>query len=131
MIRKFQPQDTDQVMKIWLESSLDSHDFIPASYWQKNFVAVRDNYLPASTTYVWEEDGEIKAFASLMNEDKLGALFVDASARGKGIGKALIDCRRQLSHCFRNFLSRPAAIILYCFCHTRWRKETFIIYIYP
>lgn len=90
MIRKFQPQDTDKIMKIWLESSLDSHDFIPASYWQKNFASVRDDYLPGSTTYVWEENGEIKAFASLKEEDKLGALFVAASARGRGIGKALM-----------------------------------------
>lgn len=90
MIRKFQPQDTDKVMKIWLDGSLDSHDFIPAAYWQENFAAVRDEYLPAAQTYVWEENGEIKAFASLGEEDYLGALFVSADARGRGIGKALM-----------------------------------------
>lgn len=90
MIRKFQPQDTDKVMKIWLDGSLDSHDFIPAAYWQKNFAVVRDEYLPAAQTYVWEENGEIKAFASLRDEDYIGALFVSAEARGRGIGKALM-----------------------------------------
>ena len=90
MIRKFQPQDTDKVMKIWLDGSLDSHDFIPAAYWQENFAVVRNEYLPAAQTYVWEENGEVKAFASLGGEDYLGALFVSADAWGRGIGKALM-----------------------------------------
>lgn len=90
MIRKFQPQDTDKVMKIWLDGSLDSHDFIPAAYWQENFAVVRNEYLSAAQTYVWEENGEVKAFASLGGEDYLGALFVSADARGRGIGKALM-----------------------------------------
>lgn len=90
MIRKFQPQDTDKVMNIWLDGSLDSHDFIPAAYWQENYAVVRYEYLPAAQTYVWEENGEIKAFVSLGDEGYLGALFVSADARGRGIGKALM-----------------------------------------
>ena len=35
MIRKYQPQDLEHIMKIWLETNLAAHGFIPAEYWNE------------------------------------------------------------------------------------------------
>ena len=42
MIRKFETQDLDAVMQIWLHGNLDAHPFIPASFWTDHFETVRD-----------------------------------------------------------------------------------------
>ena len=60
MIRDLKQKDIDKVMKIWLESTIKAHDFIPKKYWQDNFNAVKDIYIPQSKTYVYEEGEEIK-----------------------------------------------------------------------
>ena len=37
MIRKYQPQDLEHIMKIWLETNLAAHGFIPAEYWNGQY----------------------------------------------------------------------------------------------
>jgi len=52
---------------------------------------VRDVYLPAAQTWVWEEEGELKGFVSVIDDRFLGALFVAPSFIGRGIGHALLN----------------------------------------
>ena len=54
MIRKFETQDLDAVMQIWLQANLDAHPFIPASFWTDHFETVRD-MLPQAELYVHED----------------------------------------------------------------------------
>lgn len=54
MIRYLKQKDIDKIMKIWLESTIKAHDFIPKKYWQDNFNVVKDTYIPQSKTYVYE-----------------------------------------------------------------------------
>ena len=42
MIRKYQPQDLEHIMKIWLETNLAAHGFIPAEYWNEQYEAVKE-----------------------------------------------------------------------------------------
>ncbi|MDO5011618.1 MAG: N-acetyltransferase, partial [Intestinibacter bartlettii] len=91
MIRDLKPKDIDKVMEIWLESTIKAHDFIPKKYWQDNFNAVKDIYIPQSKTYVYEEGKDIKGFISILNDDFIGALFVSPNEQGKGIGSKLIE----------------------------------------
>ena len=56
MIRKMEKKDLDRVSKIWLDTNIKAHDFIPAQYWEKNYEPVRE-MLPQAEVYVWEEDG--------------------------------------------------------------------------
>ena len=37
MIRKMEKSDLDRVSKIWLDTNIKAHDFIPAQYWEKNY----------------------------------------------------------------------------------------------
>ena len=62
MIRKMEKKDLDRVSKIWLDTNIKAHDFIPAQYWEKNYGPVRE-MLPQAEVYVWEEKGQIQGFA--------------------------------------------------------------------
>ena len=66
MIRKFETQDLDAVMQIWLHGNLDAHPFIPASFWTEHFETVRD-MLPQAELYVHENEAprQIDGFIGL------------------------------------------------------------------
>lgn len=93
MIREYKAGDADAVMRIWLEGNLSAHDFLPASFWQSHYAQVRDEYLPASLTFVDEEQGRITGFVSLVPGERydIGALFVNGQDQGRGIGAALLN----------------------------------------
>ena len=91
MIRKFETQDLDAVMQIWLHGNLDAHAFIAASFWTEHFEMVRD-MLPQAELYVHENEDtrQIDGFIGL-TENHIEGIFVAKAARSKGIGKALLD----------------------------------------
>ena len=91
MIRKFETQDLDAVMQIWMDGNLDAHAFIPASFWTEHFEMVRDLLLQAEL-YVHENEAtrQIDGFIGL-TENHIEGIFVVKSARSKGIGKALLE----------------------------------------
>lgn len=89
MIRGFRTNDLDAVMGIWLNSNVQTHSFIPKSYWDKHFNMVREA-LPKSEVYVFEKGNQILAFVGINNGYILG-MFVLESMRSNGIGKLLIE----------------------------------------
>ena len=91
MIRKFETQDLDAVMQIWLHGNLNAHAFIAASFWRGHFEMVRDLLLQAEL-YVHENEAprQIDGFIGL-TENHIEGIFVAKAARSKGIGKALLD----------------------------------------
>ncbi|WP_195947511.1 N-acetyltransferase [Paraclostridium bifermentans] len=91
MIRKLTNADIGKIMDIWLESTVNAHDFISIKYWENNYKVVKDLYIPMADTFVYEEEGEIKGFISIINNEFIGALFVDVKFQGIGIGTKLID----------------------------------------
>ncbi len=90
MIRKLENNDVDKVMDIWLKSTVKAHDFIEKNYWEDNYNTVKNVYIPMSETYIYEKE-DIKGFISIINNEFIGALFVDNDCQGQGIGKALIE----------------------------------------
>lgn len=91
MIRSFKNTDIDNVMNIWLKSTIKAHDFISKEYWKSNYNVVKDVYIPMAETFVYEDKQEIKGFISIINNEFIGALFVDVDFQGQGIGKELIN----------------------------------------
>ena len=89
MIRKMEKEDLDRISKIWLETNIKAHDFIPAQYWEKNYGPVRE-MLPQAEVYVWEEKGQIQGFAGLY-EEYIAGIFVPEQAQSKGIGGQLLN----------------------------------------
>lgn len=94
MIRLYSGDDETAVMDIWYRAAVSGHPFIDVSYWDKNSGAVRDVYLPSSHTFVFEDEGRIAGFISLIEEKFIGALFVDPDFQRRGIGRALLTYAR-------------------------------------
>ena len=55
MIRELQKTDIDTVSQIWLDANRDTHDFIPAEYWENNFLPVKEMLLQAEV-YVYIDE---------------------------------------------------------------------------
>ena len=90
MIRNYIESDIDDIINIWLEASIQSHDFIDTSYWHSKIQDMRNIYIPASKSFVYTEGGATTAFVSLV-DNYIAAIFVKPSQQRKGIGKLLID----------------------------------------
>ncbi|MBC5997147.1 N-acetyltransferase [Romboutsia ilealis] len=91
MIRDLENKDIDKIMNIWLKSTIKAHNFITKEYWENSYNDVRDVYIPMSETFVYEDKDDIKGFISIINNEFIGALFVDIDYQGNGIGKYLIN----------------------------------------
>ena len=122
MIRKFETQDLDAVMQIWLHGNLDAHPFIPASFWTDHFEPVRD-MLPQAELYVHEDAGtrQIDGFIGLM-ENHIEGIFVAKAARSKGIGRALLEYAKSRKPCLTLsvYQKNQRALAFY-------RREQFIV----
>lgn len=98
MIRKIREEDTTKVMTIWTKGNFYSHPFIDRDYWISNFNKVKEEYLKKSETYVYTENGEIKGFISILENNYIGALFVKQEYLRKGIGRKLINYCKERKH---------------------------------
>lgn len=96
MIRQLQNKDIDKIMGIWLESTIYAHKFISKEYWNENYNIVKDVYIPMSKTFIYEDNDDIRGFISIINNDFIGALFVEKNYQSQGIGKSLIDYAKNL-----------------------------------
>lgn len=91
MIRKWTAKSLDPVLTLWLESTTFAHPFIDEQYWHDSLALVRNVYLPAAQTWVWEENDTLLGFISIMDNQFVGALFVAPQALHRGIGSALLN----------------------------------------
>lgn len=96
MIRKMENNNIDKIMEIWLKTNIEAHNFINKEYWEENFNLVKNEYLPVSETFIFEENDIIKGFISILNKDFIGALFIDLKYQNQGIGKILVDYCKDL-----------------------------------
>jgi len=78
--------DSQEVLNV-----VDGGFFINKEYWLDKYNEVKDVYIPMSKTFIYEESNDIKGFISIINNEFIGALFVDIDYQGSGIGKKLID----------------------------------------
>lgn len=90
MIREFREIDLEEVMKIWLETNIKSHNFIIEEYWKSNYSLVKE-IIPKSEVYIFEENDEIKGFLGIVEENYIAGIFVKEEFQNQGIGKKLID----------------------------------------
>lgn len=89
MIRKFEINELETVMQIWLKTNIATHNFISESYWQENYEPVK-KMLPNATIFVYEENNIILGFIGL-SEAYIAGIFIDSKSQSKGIGKALLE----------------------------------------
>ena len=89
MIRKFKPEDIDNIMDIWLSANIDAHSFIPEDYFINNLSQVKTQ-IEQAEIYVYESGGVPAGFIGL-TESYIAGLFVKKCMRSNGIGSALLD----------------------------------------
>lgn len=89
MIRLSNGKDVEAIIQVWLEASQASHDSIPCEHWLSLVNEMRELRIPYSETYVYELNGRVVGFVSLVDDD-LMALYVAPDSQGKGIGGKLI-----------------------------------------
>lgn len=90
MIKEFDTSKIDHIMKIWLESNISAHDFIPEAYWKENYAYVK-NVLPEATVFVYEDNAEIKGFIGIIERTHIAGLFVHNNYQNEGIGSKLLE----------------------------------------
>lgn len=89
MIRKLRNKDLDEVMQIWKNENIKTHNFISKTYWENNYEYVR-KILPNSEIYVYTNEDKIKGFIGI-NNNYIEGIFVKQSSQNKGIGTALLN----------------------------------------
>ncbi len=90
MIRLLQKNEIHRIMDIWEKSTIKAHDFIEERYWIENHDKVKNVYIPMADTFVYDDGVDIKGFISIIDNEFIGALFVDIEDQGSGIGSKLI-----------------------------------------
>ena len=89
MIRKFEINELETVMEIWLDTNINTHDFINTSYWKENYNLVKE-MLPDTIIFVYEDNNQIQGFIGLMG-NYIAGIFINSNSQSKGIGKALLN----------------------------------------
>ncbi len=95
MIRLYQRTDLSELLEAWFSASLVGHPFLDDEFFQQEGRKLREVYLPSAETWVFEQDGVVVGFISLIGNE-VGGIFVNASYHGHGIGRALMDHARGL-----------------------------------
>jgi len=95
VIRKYQPADCDDVLNVWARASAVAHPFLSQEFLDLERHNIPNVYLPKADTWVWEADGHVLGFISLLGNE-VGAIFVDPGFHRSGIGRALIHQARAL-----------------------------------
>jgi len=124
MIRQFEQSDMEQVLKIWLDASIQAHDFIDDEFWISKVPEMRDVYLPSGETFVYDKKGVVLGFASLY-ENTLAAIFVTPEMQGQGIGRQLMDSAKKMRNELRLtvYKENPQSVSFYDKCGFKRLKE--------
>lgn len=96
LAQKFSESDLKQVMEIWLRANIQTHEFIPETYWKSNEKAVRQ-MIPEAEVYVCKENQQVTAFVGLTG-DYIAGIFVDVKKQSQGLGKVLLNHAKQLKN---------------------------------
>ena len=89
MIREYRASDQEEVIAVWLASSVVAHPFIEEEVWKSHTDDLRKKYLPNADTWLWEDGGRVIGFIALIG-NYIGGLFILPEWQGRGIGTQLI-----------------------------------------
>lgn len=95
MLRPYIPADEDDVIRVWLAATIPGQSFLPEEHWRSLEPMIREKFMPIADTFVVEEDGELVAFMSLL-DNLIGGLFTDPAHQGRGHGRTLVEHARTL-----------------------------------
>lgn len=80
----------EEIIDAWYQASLIAHPFLTVAFLKQEDKNLRELFLPRSQTWVYESQGRVVGFISLL-DNEVGGIFVHPSWQRQGIGKALMD----------------------------------------
>lgn len=95
MIREYEEKDLEEVLSVWADASKLAHSFLSNEFLASERKSISEIYLPNAETWVFEVDGCVVGFISLLGNE-VGGFFVDPKRHGHGIGRALMDHAKEL-----------------------------------
>ncbi|MBR5299596.1 MAG: GNAT family N-acetyltransferase [Bacteroidales bacterium] len=114
-IREFRKGDIETVMQIWLQTNVQTHDFISEHFWLSQYFKVK-TVLPDTEVYVFENiaTNEIMGFIGLDN-NYIAGLFVKDECQSNGVGKQLVDYAKNIKSdlVLKAYTKNPRAINFY------------------
>lgn len=84
------PDDYPQLVAVWRTAVRATHDFLTPADRDAIEAALIPSYFPNVSLHVLEENGHILGFSGV-TDSMLEMLFVDAAARGSGVGRILLN----------------------------------------
>jgi len=94
-IRQYKVSDLESVLNSWEVATRLAHPFMTDEFIAQERTNVAEKYMPNTDTWVAELEGEVKGFIALMGNE-VGAIFLQPSCHGQGIGKALMDKAQEI-----------------------------------
>lgn len=95
MIRLYKITDLEAVLSAWENASKVGHPFLSEAFLVQERADLRELYLPNTETWVFEQDGQVIGFISLMGNE-IGGLFVQPAFHGTGVGRQLMEKAKTL-----------------------------------
>lgn len=95
MIRPYLDRDLDELIDVWFRASRVAHPFLSLEFLDAERGRIAEQWLPLADTSVYERDGRVVGFMSLI-DNEVGGIFVDPDLQGNGIGRALMDSAREV-----------------------------------
>ncbi|MBZ7923082.1 acetyltransferase [Ensifer adhaerens] len=90
-IRPSRPDDFPRTFEIWRSAVLATHDFLTPEDFAAIEVMVRDQYLPAAEFWIAADENDQSLGFMGMSGAQIDSLFVHADARGRGVGRRLVE----------------------------------------
>ncbi len=90
MIRRYRDEDLHELLAVWERSARDAYYFLDGAFFEKERIAIEQDWMPVAETWVCESEGRLRGFIALIG-DEVGAIFVDPHVQGRGVGRALMD----------------------------------------
>lgn len=94
-VRPYEERDTEAIIDAWYQASLIAHPFLTADFLAQENKNLRELFLPRSQTWVFEKEGQIGGFISLL-DNIVGGIFVHPSWQRQGVGTALMNKAKSL-----------------------------------
>lgn len=89
LVRRMRESDADELAKLWLDSNILTHSYVPDTYWKENYESTKEA-LRSTEVYVYENHKGIQGFAGI-RQGYLQGIFVKSKVCSQGIGHALIS----------------------------------------
>lgn len=95
MIRSYQEEDLDDLLKTWEAASKVAHPFLTEEFLASERENIPNLYLPNADTWVFEVGGRVVGFVALIGNE-IGAIFVHPRQQRYGAGSQLMEKAKEL-----------------------------------